>query len=571
MKLPQYIVCALTIAFSSVACSSEPVADMVLVNGTIYTLNEAMPQATMVAVKGDRIVFVGEKSEGAGWIGESTKLLELEGKTVIPGLIEGHGHFLEMGEAKTQLDLSAAATYDQVVALVAEAVKSLHPGEWVIGYGWHQSNWQERPSPEVEGFPTHDALTAVSPDNPVFLRHTTGHAALVNAKVMRMAGISQDFDYGSGGEVVKDDFGMPTGVLTENAISVARILLPEPNQESLSNAVDAAMAEALKNGITTFQYAGANREQLEILLKYIDEGRLQVRMWIMLRGLEPDDTLLAEWYERGPEIGLGNNFLTVRSIKLFADGAIGSRGAWLLEEYADRPGHFGHETLPPEDVHRISADALKHGFQVATHAIGDRANREVLNMYQRAFEENPDKAADARFRIEHAQHLDEADIPRFGELKVIASMQGNFVPYVRSWVPDRLGVERTVGGTYVARKLLEQGALIVNGSDVPVVGINPVVSFYGSVTRQTVEGEPPGGYEPDQRMTREEALRSYTIDAAFAAFEEEIKGSIEVGKLADFTVLSQDIMQVPDDQLLNTVVEYTIVGGRVLFQYENQL
>jgi predicted amidohydrolase YtcJ len=383
---------------------------------------------------------------------------------------------------------------------------------------------------------------------------------------METAGISHDTIHESGGEVIKDEHGQPTGILVENAIALASNVLPGPSEKSLSKAVEAATEESLRNGITTFQYAGANREQTEVLLRYLDEGKLRIRLWLMIDGMASQDAFLQEWYKRGPEIGLGDGFLTVRSIKIYADGAIGSRGAWLLEEYLDRPGHFGHETIPMDEVYQIATDALKYGFQVATHAIGDRANREVLNMYELAFQQNPEEARDARFRIEHAQHLDEDDIPRFGELGVIASMQGNFTPYVRPWAPDRLGMERIREGTYVARKLLDTGAVIVNGSDVPVVGINPIISFYGSVTRQTLDGTPPGGYEPGQKMTRLEALRSYTLDAAFGGFEEDIKGSIEVGKLADFTVFSKDLLQVPDDEILDTVVEYTIVGGKVLYQ-----
>ncbi|WP_321390130.1 amidohydrolase [Emcibacter sp.] len=568
MKVIPHLFCILALTFVLSSCGSEQKADLVLRNGTIYTLDENNPQAGMVAVRGDRIVFVGSDEEAVSWVGEQTEVIDLQGKTMTPGFIEGHGHFIEMGQAKTKLDLSGARNYTEVVTLVAEAVDKTDPGEWIIGYGWHQSNWNKKPVPEVQGFQTHEALSAVSSQNPVFLLHTTGHAAMVNLKAMELAGISRDTIYEADGEVIKDEHGNPTGILVENAMVLVSSILPEANEESLGRAVDAAMDESLRNGITTFQYAGANRENTGILLKYLNEGKLKVRLWLMLESLTSEDAFLQEWYERGPAIGLNDNFLTVRSIKIYADGAIGSRGAWLIEEYADRPGHFGHETVPMEEVYQISTDALKYGFQVATHAIGDRTNREVLNIYERVFQENPEKARDARFRIEHAQHLDEKDIPRFGELGVIASMQGNFTPYVRPWAVDRLGLDRIREGTYVARKLLSTGAVIVNGSDVPVVGINPIISFYGSVTRQTLDGDPPGGFEPEQKMTRLETLRSYTLDAAFGGFEEDIKGSIEVGKLADFTVFSQDLLQVPDSEILNTVVEYTIVGGKVLFQRE---
>ena len=566
MKLPFRFLCILNLAIVLSACGPTNEADLVLVGGTIYTLDEINPQAEVVAVKGDRIVFVGGSDDADAWIGRHTQVIDLQGKTMTPGLIEGHGHFVELGEGKSQLDLSSARNYPEAVALVADRVKAARPGEWILGFGWHQSNWEESPVPDVRGFPTHDALSAVSPENPIFLRHTTGHAAMVNLRAMELTGISHDTNYQSGGEVIKDERGEPTGILVENATALASEKLPQATEESLGRAVEAAMQESLRNGITTFQYAGANKDQTEILFKYLEEEKLQVRLWIMIDGLANEGAFLQDWYKRGPAIGLGNNFLTVRSIKIYADGAIGSRGAWLLEEYLDSPGHYGHETMPMAGVYKIASDALSNGFQVATHAIGDRANREVLDMYERAFQENPEKAQDARFRIEHAQHLDEDDIPRFGALGVIASMQGNFTPYVRPWAPDRLGMERIREGTYVARKLLETGAVIVNGSDVPVVDISPIISFYGSVTRQTLGGNPAGGYEPAQKMTRLEALRSYTLDAAFGGFEEDIKGSIEVGKLADFTVFSQDLLQVPDNEILNTVVEYTIVGGKVRFK-----
>ena len=566
MKAIPHLFCILFSTWFLSSCGLEQKADLVLMNGTIYTLDEKKPQASMIAVKGDKIVFVGNVEDAHTWVGEKTQVINLQGKTVTPGFVEGHGHLIEMGLAGLQLDLSSARNYSELVNLVAKAVEKARPGEWIIGYGWHQSNWDEKPSPEVKGFQTHEALSSVSPDNPVYLRHTTGHAAMVNLKAMEEAGITKDTVFDADGEVLKDSHGQPTGILIENAMVLVSSVLPKTTEKMLGQAVEAAMTECLENGITTFQYAGANRKNTEILLKYLNEGKLKVRMWLMLESLTSEDDFLREWYERGPAIRLGNNFLTVRSIKIYADGAIGSRGAWLLEEYTDRPGHLGHETVPMEEVYRIASDGLRYGFQVATHAIGDRTNREVLDMYEKAFRENPEMAGNARFRIEHAQHLDEDDISRFGELGVIASMQGNFSPLVRPWAIQRLGLERIEEGAYVSRKLLETGAIIVNGSDVPVAPINPMISFYGSVTRQTLDGQPPGGFEPAQKMTRREALRSYTIDAAYAGFEEDIKGSIEVGKLADLTVFSQDILKVPDREILNTVVEYTIVGGKVLFQ-----
>ena len=284
----------------------------------------------------------------------------------------------------------------------------------------------------------------------------------------------------------------------------------------------------------------------------------------MINGV--NEKLLEEYYNKGPEIGLGNNFLTIRAIKLLSDGALGSRGAWLLEPYSDRPGHYGHEIILMQYVYTVAQDALKHGFQLCVHAIGDRANREVLNQYEKAFKENPEAVKDHRFRIEHAQHLTTQDIPRFAQLGVIPAMQAIHMSSDRPWAIDRLGKERIEEGAYVWQKLLKSGARIANGTDVPVEPISPVACFYASVTRRTLKGEPSGGYEPDQKMTREQALRSYTLDAAYAGFEENIKGSIKVGKLADFTVFSQDIMKVPEDDLLKTEIEYTIIDGKVVYK-----
>ncbi len=551
------------------SCGSPPKADLVIHNGTIYTVGDAMPKAGMVAVSGDKIVHVGSNTEADVWIGEQTRVIDLQGKTMTPGFIESHGHFIGLGKAKLRLDLNGTQNYDEVVAMVAEAVKTTKPGDWILGRGWHQSKWNKSPEPQVRGFQTHAALSSVSPDNPVYLRHASGHAAIANAKAMEIAGITRSTTVEGDGEVIKDARGNPTGILTENAMELVSNLVPKSTPEVLSKAMDLAMEECLRNGITTFHDAGALEAEIEIFKKYLDEGKLKTRLWVMLESEldgEYNHEFLERWYQNGPEIGLGNHFLTIRSIKIHADGALGSRGAWLLQEYLDRPGHFGHETVPMEEVYNTSVNALKYGFQVCTHAIGDRTNREVLDMYEKAFSENPEQVKDARFRIEHSQHLSAADIPRFAKLGVIASMQGIHMASDRPWAIDRLGKGRIVEGAYVWRKLLDSGAKVINGTDVPVEPLSPIASFYASVTRQTLKGDPPGGYEPNQKMTREEALRSYTLDAAYGGFEEDIKGSIEAGKLADFAVFSQDIITVPDNELLNTKVDYTIVGGKVLFE-----
>lgn len=543
---------------------------MVIHNGTIYTVDETKPQVEAVAVTNGKISFVGSMAELQSRISEGTTIIDLEGKTMTPGWIEGHGHFMGMGYNKLNLDLRNTKSYQEIIDLVASAVAESEPGEWIIGRGWHQSKWNINPDTMVKGFQTHDRLSSVSPENPVYLGHASGHAGFANAKAMEIAGISNitieemPVELAEGGEIIRDELGNPTGVFNERAMGLIVKHIPETTPEKDQKALELAVEECLKHGITGFHDAGISQHTIDLYKKAIDEGQLKVRLWAMLSGR--DSTLLANWYQSGPEIGYGEDHLTVRSVKMYMDGALGSRGAWLLEDYEDRAGHRGHETTPIETLSVIASEALASGFQVCAHAIGDRANREVLDQYQKAFDENPDAAQDARFRIEHAQHISEEDIPRFGQMGVIAAMQGIHMASDRPWAIDRLGQQRIVEGAYVWQKLLQSGAVVVNGSDVPVEPLDPMASFYASVTRQTLEGTPEGGYEPDQAMTRTQALKSYTLDAAFAAFEEGTKGSIEVGKWADFAVFSSNIMEVPAHELLTTKVTHTIVAGEVFEQ-----
>lgn len=549
-----------------VSCQRTDSFDLLIQNGTIYTLDPDQPVVKAVGVIDGRIAYVGEGSGLENRISHETEFLDLRGYTMTPGWIEGHGHFMGMGYSKLQLDLTQAKNYQEVVEMVAQAVKERQPGEWILGRGWHQSKWDPQPDTLISGFQTHYRLSAVSPDNPVYLEHASGHAGFVNARAMEIAGIKNmgieelPQEAGEGGEIIRDELGNPTGIFNEIAKTIVTRHIPERNSETDRKALELAVEECLKNGITSFQDAGVSQQTLDLYKKAIDDSTMTVRMWAMLSGA--DTKLLADWFKKGPEIGYGNDHLTVRAIKMYMDGALGSSGAWLLEEYTDRPGHFGHSTTPIDSLTSVSELALQHGFQVCSHAIGDRAIREVLDRYQQVFELYPEQSKDARFRIEHAQHISAQDLPRFAELGVIASMQAIHLSSDRPWAIDRLGKDRIVEGAYVWQKLLQSGAIIVNGSDVPVEPIDPLASFYASVTRKTLQGTPEGGFEPDQKMTREQALKSYTLDAAFGAFEEDIKGSIEVGKLADFTVFSQDIMEIPEQEIINTEVVYTIIGGK---------
>ncbi|MEA1880866.1 MAG: amidohydrolase [Candidatus Marinimicrobia bacterium] len=546
-----------------IACESKK-ADLIIQNGIIYTVNEFNPIAEAIAVKNGKIIAVSKKKEVGSLINANTKILDLKGATLVPGLIEGHGHFIGLGYAKMRLDLTKAANYDDLVDLVANAVEKTEAGEWILGRGWHQSKWEPNPETTVKGFQTHDKLSAVSPNNPVWLTHASGHAGFGNAKAMEIAGVTAETEFGFGGEIIKDLRGNPTGVFNERAQGLISRHVPSASEGSGQKALDLAVQACLENGITSFQDAGSGHSAIATYREGLDREALRIRLYVMLTSRDPD--LLKEWYKKGPEVGTGNDHLTIRSIKLNADGALGSRGAWLLDEYSDRPGHLGMATQSMEYVYEVATDGLANGFQVNAHAIGDRANREVLDQFEKAFKKNPKKASNHRWRIEHAQHIDPEDIPRFGNLGVIASMQGIHLSSDRPWAIDRLGKKRIVEGAYVWRELMDRGAIIVNGTDAPVEPIDPIASFYASVSRQTLKGKPKGGFEPQQKMTRFEALKSYTINAAYGAFEEDIKGSIEVGKYADFTVLSQNIITIPEDKILDTKILYTIVNGKIEYQ-----
>jgi predicted amidohydrolase YtcJ len=558
-----------------IGCNSntkpEEAANIIFKNGTIYTANDSQPTAKLVAVTNGLISYVGD-DESAITTNSSTQIIDLEGQTLTPGLIEGHGHILGIGYNEMNIDLLDVKNYQELLDLVKEAVSKAEPGQWIVGRGWHQSKWIPQPKLLVKGFQTHEQLSAISPDNPILLRHASGHASFANAKAMEIAGVkaetvaslSEALKEGEGGEIIVDDKGVPTGIFVERATGLIAQYIPANDRAQDKQALKMAQEACLRLGITGFHDAGQNRQVIELLQELRNENELPVRMYVMLTGF--DEELLNEWYEKGPMIDSAQHTLDIRSIKLNCDGALGSRGAWLLEPYSDRPGHFGHETLPMSFVESTSKKALQHGFQVCAHAIGDRANREILDRYEIAFNMHPDKTQDHRFRIEHAQHLNPDDIGRFAELGVIPAMQAIHMASDRPWAIDRLGEQRILEGAYVWQKLLQTGVKIVNGTDAPVEPLDPLPSFYASVSRRTLAGTPEGGYEPDQKMTREEALKSYTIWAAYGAFMENEKGTIEVGKLADFTVFDKDIMTIAEDDILNTKVRMTIIGGDIKYR-----
>ena len=547
-----------------ISCTGpQQVADVIFINGNIYTVNDDQPTVQAVAVLDGKIVAVGANEDILSLKGAGSKTIDLHGKMMTPGLIDSHAHFMGVGYSKLDLDLMGIKSYEELVDKVKEKIELLEPGEWVLGRGWHQDKWDSITSPVVQGFPTHQLLSAVSPDNPVYLRHASGHAGLANAKAMEIAGINSATKIDEGGEVFKDENGNPTGLFNETAQGLIGKYIPKNDDKRDQLAFEEAVKECLANGITSFHDAGVNLNTIDLYKKNLTEGKLKVRIYAMLSGSNKE--LLKQYFANGPEIGLGNDFLSIRSVKLYSDGALGSRGAWLLEPYKDMPGEVGHSTTPVENIYQVCEEALRNGFQVCTHAIGDRANREVLNQYQKAFKTTDCNSSDFRFRIEHAQHLHPDDIPRFSEMGVIPAMQAIHMSSDRPWAIDRLGKKRIEDGAYVWQKLLKSGAVVINGTDAPVEPVNPMECFYASITRKTLKGVPPGGYEPDQKMTRAQALKSYTLNAAFGAFEEDIKGSIEVGKYADFAIFDLDFMKVSEEQILNTKVIMTVVNGEVVY------
>lgn len=557
-----------SLLFTSCQDTEKESATMLIYGGNIYTVDTTRPTVEAVAVKGNIILFAGSLAEAEQYKSAQTQLLDIEGKTMTPGLIEGHGHFMGLGYNELNLDLSNTTSYQEIVDAVAERVKKAAPGEWITGRGWHQSKWKEMPSELVNGFQTHDLLSAISPDNPVYLGHASGHAGFANAKAMEIAGLLELSKEGiskfevEGGEVMRDAMGRPTGIFNELAESLITKHIPENTPAKNIKAFEMAVAACHKNGITSFHDAGIGRETIALYQEMKAKDKIKIRLYGMLTGW--DKELLNDWYKKGPMID-SDNLMTIRSVKLNCDGALGSRGAWLLESYTDRPGHFGHETLPMDFVEETAINGLQYGFQICAHAIGDRANREVLDRYESAFSKFPQGVNDHRFRIEHAQHLHPDDIPRFAQLGVIPAMQAIHMSSDRPWAIDRLGEQRIKEGAYMWQSLLKSGIPIVNGTDVPVEPLNPIASFYASVTRKTIQGTPDGGYEPGEKMTRKQALKSYTLDAAYGAFEENIKGSITIGKLADFTIYDRDLMEVPEKELLHTEVAMTIFDGKIVY------
>ena len=576
---PPRLAAVVLAALASTACGPQPAteapapefADLVLRGGKVVTVDPTLGTAQAIAVNGYRIAAVGDDAAIAARIGPNTEVIELGGRLALPGFIEGHGHFLGLGRAQQILDLADAASWDAIVEQVAVAVDGAVAGDWIFGRGWHQEKWREPPQPSVEGAPLNDGLNAVAPDNPVYLGHASGHAAFANDAALAAGGINDRTPDPEGGTIVRAANGKATGLLRENAQELVEAAIarheaarqeagldPEASEAMQRQRAQLAGEQALRFGVTSFQDAGASFADIDLLRRLEDEGALKVRLYVMVRS--EDNAALAERLASYRMTVQGNDFLTVRAIKRQIDGALGAHGAWLLAPYSDLPNSSGLVLEPLEEIEEAARIALQHGFQVNTHAIGDRANREVLDLYERIWSQAGVASDGLRWRIEHAQHITPEDIPRFGRLGVIAAVQGIHATSDGPWIPIRLGAERAERTSYRWRDLLDAGAILNNGTDAPVEPIDPIASIHASVSRRMHNGEP---FFPSQAMTRMEAIKSYTLDNAYSAFEDHVKGSLTPGKYADIVVLSQDILTVEESEIPNTKVDYTIVGGEV--------
>jgi len=556
----RFVLLAVAIVTLNSGCNPEPElpADLVLLDGKVVTVDENVPDGEAIAMKGDTIVAVGSDREIRAFIGAETEVIDLDGKLAIPGFIDSHVHFTGIGQAKMQLNLMSVANWEEIVSMVEAVVGDASTGELIRGRGWHQEKWDHTPEDNVDGLPTHHTLSAVSPNNPVVLRHASGHASFANAKAMEMSNITARTPDPAGDEIVRDENGEPIGAFRETAQQLLARASEGAEPPDPRRVIELANQEVISKGLTTVHDAGSPFETVDLIKDMVDAGEIDVRLWVMIRD---SNERLAQRLSDYWMLGHGDNHLTVRAVKRTLDGALGPHGAWLLEPYEDLPSSSGLNTGTVASVTESARIAASNGFQLAIHAIGDRANRESLDIIEQTYALYPDRN-DWRWRIEHSQHLHPTDIPRFAEIGVIPSMQGIHCTSDALYVLERLGERRAEEGAYVWQKLMATGAIIPNGTDAPVEDVDPIAGFYATVSRRLADGSV---FYPDQRMSREEALRSYTINGAYAGFEEDVKGSLTPGKFADVTVLSQDIMTIPEGEIPSTEVVYTIIGGKVVY------
>ena len=538
---------------------AQSAADLVLVNGKIYTVDNTRPFTSALAVRGGRILFVGSDVEARALANASTGVIDLHGATVLPGFIDAHGHLLGLGNMLRRVNVAGSTSYEEVIDRVKAWSKNVKPGEWILGRGWDQNRWQSK------DFPTNEALSRAFPNNPVAITRVDGHALLANAKAMEVARVSAETTDPEGGRIIRLGSGSPAGVFIDNAQDLIGRAIPASTPSDVRNAILAAIAECNRWGLTGVHDPGEDAETIGIYEQLAKEGKYNLRNYVMLSDPgEPGSpaTLRNPYLVRGPLSALYDGHLWVRAIKLYADGALGSRGAALLAPYADEPTNSGLLVSRPEHIEAWAEAGLHRGFQVNVHAIGDRGNRIALDAFESALKAVP--AADHRFRIEHAQVISPEDIPRFAKLGVIPSMQATHQTSDMRWAETRVGPQR-IRGAYAWRSLLNTGVVIPNGTDFPVEEVNPLLTFHAAVTRQDPMNGPAGGWYPEQKMTREEALQSMTIWPAYAGFQESVLGSLTPGKYADFVILDRDIMRVPDTEILGARVVSTWIAGKRVY------
>jgi hypothetical protein len=537
--------------------SAEDV-DLLFSNGNIYTVNDKNPHAEAIAVRKDRIVFVGSNDEAKSF--QAPRNIDLGGKTMLPGLTDSHCHIFGIGERELTLNLEGSNTLMDFLAKVAERATKTEPDKWITGRGWIETFW--KPSQ----FPTREDLDKVAPHNPVFLTRADGHAAVANSAALKTAKIDKNTPNPFGGEILKDKAtDEPTGMLLDNAMGLVEKTIPKPTAAEREQALLTGINREIGLGWCEIQNAGSHKEDVDLIKKALADGKARIRFINAVYGPGED---AQNFLKEGATLDAFGRHFTQRTIKVIFDGALGSRGAALLKPYNDAPGTSGYLTEKPEALKPMFEEALRRGIQVETHAIGDRANRLILDLYEEALKAVPPdqrKVREPRWRVEHAQIVDPGDIPRFAKLGVIPSMQPSHAISDLFFAPKRLGMDR-LAGAYAWQTFLKSGAIICGGSDAPVERGEPMIEFYAAVARKSIKGESGEGWHPEQAVSREQALKMFTIWPAFAAFEENDKGSIEVGKLADFTVLSQDIMKIPAPEILKTRAEMTIIGGEIVYQ-----
>jgi predicted amidohydrolase YtcJ len=533
-------------------------ANLVFINGAVYTANDRQPTAEAVAIIGDRIIFVGSNADARSHIGKNTRVIDLQGRALLPGFTDSHHHLAGVGFREMTLNLEGTTSLQDFLAKVKARVDQAKPGDWITGRGWIETFWQ----PPV--FPTRADLDSVAPNNPVILGRADGHGAVVNSAALKLAGIDKNTANPFGGEISKDANGEPNGMLLDAAQGLVRGHIPDTTAAEAERAVILGVNRNISLGWTQIQDAGGSYSEVEIFKKLYGEGKIKLRIYKAIHG---PSAASARLLSEGPIVGAFNNRFTLRSIKVVSDGALGSRGAALLAPYADKPDTKGFLTVKQEELAPMLTEALKVGVQVETHAIGDYANRFTLDEYEKAFKAVPPaqrKAPDPRWRIEHAQIVNPADIPRFAKLGVIPSMQPSHAIGDLHFAPSRVGIER-LAGAYAWQSLIKSGAIIPGGSDAPVERGEPLIEFYAAVARKDQKGFSGAGWHPEEAATRDQALKMFTIWPAYAAFEDKLRGSIEVKKLADLTIFSADIMKIPEPEILKARCVMTVINGEVVF------